>query len=45
MGARAVKMLIKTNPLHSGGMSKDMGRGSEGEWEGEEAALGTKPAL
>lgn len=30
MGARAVKMLIKSNPLHSGGMSKEMGGGAEG---------------
>lgn len=34
MGARAVKMLIKSNPLHSGGMSKEMGgRLRGGAWE------------
>lgn len=37
MGARAVKMLIKSNPLHSGGMSKEMGGwvglGGGGAWE------------
>lgn len=33
MGARRVKMLIKTNPFHSGGMSKDVGRGG-GVWRG-----------
>lgn len=35
MGARAVKMLIQSNPLHSGGMSKEMGGGAEGLRGGE----------
>lgn len=45
MGARAVKMLIKSNPLHSGGMSKEMGEGADGSGGEGGGGLGTKPAL